>query len=92
MKKWFLLLMILAGFCASSCDLLGLNESKTCGDKKNAYHYRTSYGTGFFTDGLPAYVLDRTYSAGAPGGAPRFTSTNGYKMSAPTSTSSSGQT
>lgn len=67
MKKLLFFLTILFAIGQSSCDLLGIGEDKTCGDKREGYFYRTSHGTGFFTDGTGDYLLDRYYNAGGEG-------------------------
>ena len=62
MKKLLLTAIIVFAFGQSSCDLLGIGEDKTCGDKQEGYFYRTSHGTGFFSDPAVAYTLDRNYT------------------------------
>lgn len=66
MKKLILLLVIGFSISQTSCDLLGLGEDKVCGDSKQGYFYRTSHGTGFFTDDATKdYLLERTYQEGS---------------------------
>lgn len=66
MKKMIFLVILLYAVGQSSCDLLGIGEDKKCGDKQNGYYFRTSHGTGFFTDNTVGQ-LDRTYYMGSPG-------------------------
>ncbi|MBK8567826.1 MAG: hypothetical protein IPN76_32030 [Saprospiraceae bacterium] len=69
MKKLLLTAIIVLAFGQSSCDLLGIGEDKVCGDKKEGYYFRTSHGTGFFTDATTqpgaGSWLDRTYYQGS---------------------------
>jgi hypothetical protein len=67
MKNFIFILFILVfTISQSSCDLLGINEGKTCGDKQDGYYFRTSHGTGFFTDdATKSYLLDRYYTPGS---------------------------
>lgn len=58
--------VIIFAMSQSSCDLLGIGEDKTCGDKKEGNYFRTSHGTGFFTDNTVGQ-LDRTYYPGGEG-------------------------
>lgn len=67
MKKLLFIAIILLAFGQSSCDLLGIGEDKTCGDKQEGYFYRTSHGTGFFNDPAVEYTLDRNYTPGGDG-------------------------
>ena len=67
MKKLIFFLTILFAVSQSSCDLRGIGEDKVCGDKQNGYFYRTSHGTGFFTDPAVDYTLDRNYTPGGEG-------------------------
>jgi len=67
MKKLLFLLIALFAVSQSSCDLLGIGEDKVCGGKREGYYYRTSHGTGFFTDLAVDYTLDRNYTPGGDG-------------------------
>lgn len=67
MKKLIFFLTILFAIGQSSCDLLGIGEDKVCGDKQEGYFYRTSHGTGFFSDPAVDYTLDRYYTSGGEG-------------------------
>jgi hypothetical protein len=64
MKKLFLFLVLGFAVSQTSCDLLGLGEDKVCGDKQEGYYFRTSHGTGFFSDNTIGQ-LDRTYYQGS---------------------------
>lgn len=65
----FILLTLQFTFIHSSCDLIGLGEGKTCGDKQNNTYWRTVGGTGFFSDKVDGkmvdYLLDRYYTQGS---------------------------
>ncbi len=67
MKKLLFFAILLLAFSQSACDLLGIGEDKVCGDKQEGYYFRTSHGTGFFTDTQNPSYLDRTYYAGSDG-------------------------
>ncbi len=67
MKKLIILLLVCLAFSQSGCDLLGIGEDKVCGDKLEGYYFRTSHGTGFFSDTQNPSYLDRNYSAGSDG-------------------------
>lgn len=67
MKKLLLTAFVFLAFSQSSCDLLGIGEDKVCGDNQSGYYFRTSHGTGFFSDNTVGQ-LDRTYYGGEVGG------------------------